>query len=689
MKHYFSRLIIFLLMFVLLVSSIGAAAAGAGYSNISGHWAEETLEKAVNEGHLEGSGSSLDPDGPLTGAEMVSILTRVFSSEERADLSEIAGICPDDWYYDAASKAVALGIITPENNHLDLSDPISRHDAFVCLAEAFQLVCPAQDTSVLLGFSDGHILTGVFRPAVAALVAGGYIEGYGGALHINDRMTRAEFVTVLYKIASDYLDAGSVVSGDGNIVVSGDASLSGMDFDGSVFFDCSSSDILLRNVSAPAIVIRSALLNLLTLNSCQIGRVIIAAGSGDLNFAPNAANDIKTVVVGTGSGKIYLGGSISDVEITGDNRDVVINSSVNSLTVSGSGNRILINPGVTVASLKILTTAAGNTITVNGYCGQCDLYGPDTTVGGYGNVRMLTDNAEDSKISVNASDITVNENYGLNGVSVALSAPDDLPSYEMLEASVRIDASDKDIYCTGRWYLNDTLISSSEIDLGKTDTALLSFDATDYRSELPVTATLKFILSYSSPEGIYQEIRTEKSLTLESRNKFSAQEVLSLVKTGYKGDYTLAWAESNDFESILKEEWVNLKGYSSETDYLVWVSIAYQRVNVFTGSAGRWKLEKTFIVGTGAPGHATPTGVFSILAKRPVGWTTKQYTVKPLINFYSSAYAFHSRLYYPGTTTVSDARIGFPISHGCVRMYDEDVAYMYNTVPVDTTVVIY
>ena len=36
-----------------------------------------------------------------------------------------------------------------------------------------------------------------------------------------------------------------------------------------------------------------------------------------------------------------------------------------------------------------------------------------------------------------------------------------------------------------------------------------------------------------------------------------------------------------------------------------------------------------------------------------------------------------------------DASIGYPISHGCVRMYDEDVAYIYNNIPVGTTVVVF
>ena len=28
-----------------------------------------------------------------------------------------------------------------------------------------------------------------------------------------------------------------------------------------------------------------------------------------------------------------------------------------------------------------------------------------------------------------------------------------------------------------------------------------------------------------------------------------------------------------------------------------------------------------------------------------------------------------------------DARIGFPVSHGCLRMYNDDIWWMYNNIP--------
>ena len=165
--------------------------------------------------------------------------------------------------------------------------------------------------------------------------------------------------------------------------------------------------------------------------------------------------------------------------------------------------------------------------------------------------------------------------------------------------------------------------------------------------------------------------------------------IKNLVKTGYRGNYTLQWAKEHDYKESDKVKWVNIRGYSSTTGYLVWVSIAYQRLNVFKGTNGNWNLDRSFIIATGKQGRDTPVGVWKLLRRNPGGWTTSAYTVKPVVNFINDRYGFHSRLYRPGSTTVWDSSIGFPCSHGCIRMYTTDITWLYDNVPLGTTVVVY
>lgn len=686
MKNLFRRLTAFLLVFILLSCLSHAFAVRPDYAGIQGHWAENTLLRALNDELIGGAGDGLKQDDPITWAGMLAIICKVLSADRTAGPPGIIDIDRDDPAYAAVSRAAALGLITPADSRFDLNKTVTRGKAFAVLAEAFQLTGAEPDFSVLSKFSDGSTLSGAYRPAAAALVSCGFVGGIDGALHMNRSISLAEFLTVLYKILPEYgKDAPDLPYAPGGAVFSGNANLSGMQFSGGVYFDCASSNIRLQNITAPSVVLRSGSLGTLSLSACKIGRLVFSAAGGDVYFSPGFTTDVKTAVVGTGGGKITLG-SVPNVEVTGSDREVVITGSVKNLLVSGSNNKITLAPGSAADSVKLLVSGAGNTLSVNGLVNECSIFGPNTVISGTGTVRRLLDNAKDSSITANTVNTAVNKGYGLNDVSVTLTAPDSLSAYEKLKASAAIDAPDGSMLCLGAWYIDDVLVSLTELDIGATDTVSLDYNIkTDGAG---TASTVAFILSYSGSDGYYQEIRAEKTVAIQ-KSDFDAAEVLALVKTGYKGDRTLAWAESNDYNDAVKTAWVNAKGYSSETGYLIWVNITYQRVNVFTGSAGNWSLVKTFIVGTGASGHDTPTGVFKVIGRSTRGWTTKAYTVKPVVFFLNYAYGFHSRLYEPGTTNVSDARIGFPVSHGCIRMYDEDVAWIFDNIPADTTVVVY
>jgi lipoprotein-anchoring transpeptidase ErfK/SrfK len=699
LKNVFRRITALLLSFTVLSGLISASAENADdnisteYTDIADHWAEETFRKALGDSLIEGFQDKLHPDAYATTAELLTILCRIFSAETEADMSHITDVTKDDWFYASASKTLAMGIISPAGGRLGIQNILTRSKAITIIAEAFQLIPVDPDTTVLSDFKDGSRLSGKNRRAMAALVSAGYVEGYDGSLHIDDQITRAEVVSLLYRIISEYPDSAPAAGNyDASCILSGDTQLQDATFSGDVYFDSTSSNISFWNVSAGTVVLRSGTLSGFSMNSSGIERLVLASGSGDVRIYPAGSSHIDTVVVGSGTGKVTLGGNIADVEITGDGREVVLTGTIGSLRISGSSNSVIINEDVTVDSIDT-GSGTGNALTVNGRVRVLEVAGAGAEVNGQGYAESVTQNTGDSEISLNAGTITENENYGLDGVSMTMTAPGNLPAGQPLKASAHITAPDKGKLCKGTWYIDDVFVTRSNITLSENTTASFSYDL-NYTPDLPESAVLSFVLSYITEDGIYQELRTDHYLTLENYpdsyyDKAEQNRVLDLVTTGYKGDYTLKWAEANDYSAADKETWVNAKGYDSTTEYLVWVSIAYQRVNIFTGHAGNWKLDRTFIVGTGARGNDTPTGIWKIIGRHTRGWTTKDYTVKPVINFISSAYGFHSRLYKPNTTTISDARIGFPVSHGCIRMYTEDVEWFYDNIPTGTTVIVF
>lgn len=147
----------------------------------------------------------------------------------------------------------------------------------------------------------------------------------------------------------------------------------------------------------------------------------------------------------------------------------------------------------------------------------------------------------------------------------------------------------------------------------------------------------------------------------------------------YGGSYT-----TKDYTTDVKENFVNSNGYTSKTKYLIWLSSYTQKVNIFKGSKGKWKLYKTFKCTTGKPSTSTPQGTYKINKKisRYGNYTYEKY----LTCFYGLT-SFHSRLYRNGR--IVDARIGKPISGGCMRMYTNEAKFIYDKMPKGTTVVSY
>ena len=134
-----------------------------------------------------------------------------------------------------------------------------------------------------------------------------------------------------------------------------------------------------------------------------------------------------------------------------------------------------------------------------------------------------------------------------------------------------------------------------------------------------------------------------------------------------------------------KEIFVNNRGYASDTCYLVWVNKERQRVYVFLGEKGNWKLCATFPAATGKNQTPTPTVVCRYEYK--TRWVTNEYICDPVLALYDG-YALHNQpVSHAGK--VIDPTMGNPASAGCIRLLKENADWLYAYVPVGTTVVLY
>ncbi len=182
-----------------------------------------------------------------------------------------------------------------------------------------------------------------------------------------------------------------------------------------------------------------------------------------------------------------------------------------------------------------------------------------------------------------------------------------------------------------------------------------------------------------------------KCQVIASKTDYSNQVRLEDGRTGWLSIRDLNISKKNytkttDISNGDKDLFVRTMGYTSQTDYLIWVHLERQKVNVFIKKDGQWCIEKVFPCASGANETPTVTGVFSYYARQN-RWTYADYYVGPIMVF-SGNYALHSVLMrYNGS--VYDGTVGRPASHGCVRLRQEDMFWLQDYIPLHTTVVVY
>jgi hypothetical protein len=153
---------------------------------------------------------------------------------------------------------------------------------------------------------------------------------------------------------------------------------------------------------------------------------------------------------------------------------------------------------------------------------------------------------------------------------------------------------------------------------------------------------------------------------------------ISISKTNY--------TDTKGCSDELKEIFANENGYKSDTDYLIWISLKFQQVNVFNGKMKEWKLEKSMTCATGKNTTPTISGVFKYFQFQD-RWNFGKYYVAPIMRF-NGGTALHSRTYKPNGGLL-DPTLGKPASHGCVRMKQEDIDWLVENIPLKTSVVVF
>lgn len=702
LKKYIS----FILSFVLIctISVPAFAVTNLDHPDIQGHWAEETMLRAYEDGFIVGmKDGSLEPNGVINRAQVATILNQVFKNTRSVDLTGKTDIPTNAWYYTQLEKATYLGFIATNSASI-MTKSLIRQDAFVILGSAFGVTEAHPDESLLRDFSDTDTISGIYRNASASFVNQQFAIGADGKLMGSKNVTRAEFLTMLYKI-----------------------------LDNRQLFDCNTSDVELEENQD--YIIHSYDLTSLDCET-SYGVVSLLQQSGDVHLNPVS---IDSLIIGPGGADTYVeSGEYGKISLTGSNRKVVISTDVPELAIAGNDNEVVINEDISIDKLYIDNYCKDNHIIINGSVRHIYIDGENTELSGSGNISTVSVTASNCDASVLSS-----ENSILEDAEIIIDAPSTLTAGEALHISVSFsNLPEGKIF--GQWIV-DGKPFGSRFNIDQNSTYKIS-PTIIYSKDMKTQLNVSFNLLYSDGESLESK-NSERNIELQnySDEYYKKQDVdrVNETITSYQYEATIttngnAYKESNltgwlceitkgmkvtcltpvntstvkvllpngykgwvstnairtgsgnytlkeDFDNSDKELWINNRNYSSSTNYLIWVSLACQKVNVFTGSTGNWKLEKVFPCASGAYSTPTPPGTYQITYKQS-RWQYNGYWCGPVTGFYGG-YAFHSWL-NTNSGGAYDHTMGRPASHGCIRMMDADAKYIYG-LPMSTRIVIY
>ena len=198
-------------------------------SDITGHWAEETIQQWIDAGVIGGyTDGTFKPDQSITRAEFVEWVNNLFNFQvgETASFSDVpAGA----WYADDVNIAVYEGFISGyEDGTFRPEEGISRQE--VAKVISFILDMDGTDLTALNVFKDKAEVPDWSRKSLIYMVGKGYFSGYPDkTLKPTAGITRAETIALLGRVAGTvYKEAGifgpevGIETIDGNVTVTAD-----------------------------------------------------------------------------------------------------------------------------------------------------------------------------------------------------------------------------------------------------------------------------------------------------------------------------------------------------------------------------------------------------------------------------------------------------------------------------------
>jgi len=420
LKQRKANKILSLLITVAFLLTAAVPVFGAA-SDISGHWAEDVINKWTGNGVISGyPDGTFKPENSITRAEFVKLVSKIFNYIDKSEAG-FPDVNANDWYADVVSKAVASGIIVGDSNgNFRPNDPISRQEAAVVLTRAFKL--EASDKNAVSKFADAASVASWAKDAVSALAEKGYVNGRPGNIFAPwDNITRAEAVKMLDNIANELIYVAGTYSEDisGSLVVNTpDVVLKDMTIDGDLYLaqGIGDGDALLDGVTVKGrVVVLGGGENSIILNNTSVqGTLVIIKQNGTVRVVAKGSTEVAATKLSSGA-KLQTedldGAGFGEVEIieVPEGESIVLEGDFEKVIIAAPEASVEIAGGK-VAELEVAPEAAGAVVNIAETASVTTLTASAAVeVTGTGKIETANIKADNVKIEQKPDKVNVDE----------------------------------------------------------------------------------------------------------------------------------------------------------------------------------------------------------------------------------------------------------------------------------------
>ena len=191
-----------------LLFAVIAPAGAAAFSDVKGHWAEETIYEIAELGLVNGyPNGTFQPNGYITNAEAASVYYKlIFYGQPAEGLYAFVDVPETFWAYPAIASAGHY-MFMYEGNYFYPNERAVREDVGYTLGYYLNSVFDVVPYGIS-DFSDYDAIFYQIQPYVDIAVQEGLISGYpNGTFAPYGEITRAEFATLVLRL-HNYISMG-------------------------------------------------------------------------------------------------------------------------------------------------------------------------------------------------------------------------------------------------------------------------------------------------------------------------------------------------------------------------------------------------------------------------------------------------------------------------------------------------